>query len=213
MARVLHQEILHRAQQNCSPPCALLALVCLYFWISCLLFLHGGLLKHVHPALTGTALVLIAFGFVTATIYFMVKDAIDEDEAPNVAPPNDADAADDAAPDDDQAIVAPPTVRGSLSANLRRSTASPEGEMTATFSARRSTVSVQDNPLHAPGAASSLRAAANAVVAANRVAGGARVLTQDVDHERGRVSLRAAANAVLAASRFSDRGRASTAEV
>ena len=154
--------------------------------MSCLLFLHAGLLKHVLPVLTGTALVLIAFGFVTTTVYYIVKDAIQED-APE-APPNDAPAAGDGAPvggdatpDVDQTDDAPPNGRGSLSVNARRSTVSPEVEMTAAFPARRSSVSGPENPLHAPETARNrvpLRTVANAVVAANRVSRGARTTTE-----------------------------------
>ena len=123
---------------------------------------------------------LIAFGFVTATAFFIVKDAMHE-EAPG-APLNDAAAAGDAAADDDQAGDVPPAGRGALPVRTQRSsTVSPEVEMTAAFPARRSSVSGPENPLHAPETARNrvpLRTVANAVVAANRVSRGARTTTE-----------------------------------
>ena len=99
--------------------------------------MRARLLKHVLPALIGTALVLIAFGFVTATVYFIVKDAMHEEEAPG-APPNDA---------GDQAGDAPLAGQGALTATARRSTVSPEVEMTAVLPGRRETFSGRENPL------------------------------------------------------------------
>ena len=61
----------------------------------------------------------------------------------------------------------------------------------------------------------SLRTAANAVVAANRIARRARTPTlgtdsQGADREEGRVSLRTAATAVVAMNRLANGGRTTT---
>ena len=75
----------------------------------------------------------------------------------------------------------PPTEIFVVQVNTRRSTVSPEVEMTAAFPARRSSVSGPENPLHAPETARNrvpLRTVANAVVAANRVSRGARTTTE-----------------------------------
>ena len=75
-----------------------------------------------------------------SVVYFIVKDAMHEEEAPG-GPPNDA---------GDQAGDAPLAEQGALTVTARRSTVSPEVEMTAAFPERRETFSGRDNPLHGP---------------------------------------------------------------
>ena len=177
---------------------ALLALWCLFIWMSGLLLIRARVLDRVAPALTGTILVLVPCGLVGTSVYCMVTESTDTADV-KVSPDSDR----------DRSMSEPDIEMADLFASRELSNAS-EG----TSSRNPTSHSAQHidepstNPMHAERDSDGRGATTLRVLgtAANRVS--SDIGRTSTTRQRGdsHMTLRAAVNAVLSAIRFAGTG-------